>query len=370
MDIIGNWSDDNISGTEGADVIHAREGNDWVTALGGNDRVYGEDGDDFLIGNAGNDIIDGGTGNDTIWGGNGADTLFGGGGRDLIEGGFGADYIDGGFGFDTASYETARAAVTVSLAIGGPQATGAGNDTLNDIEGLYGSRYADTLVGDGEANVLDGFVGADFMAGGAGDDLYMVDNAGDSISELGGEGFDRIQSAVSYTLPKNVERLVLRAGAIDGTGNGIDNEIYGTSERNVLRGLGGGDILRGGDGDDRLVGGSGADLLSGGTGADVFVYTAAADATVNNAPGRGNVDEITDFRRAGGDRIDLSAVFGDNAGTFIGTDPFSHTAGEIRFEGLPDGAKLVSIDLGGDGNADMMILLDGIATVSGSDFIL
>lgn len=370
MDIIGNWSDDNISGTEGADVIHAREGNDWVTALGGNDRVYGEDGNDFLIGDAGSDIIDGGTGDDTIWGGSGADSLFGGVGRDLLEGGPGADVIDGGFGFDTASYETAARAVTVSLAIGGPQATGAGNDSLNDIEGLFGSRFADTLIGDSGANTLDGFIGADFMAGGAGSDYYLVDNAGDTISELAGEGVDRVQAAVSYTLPDNVERLILRAGAIDGTGNASDNAIFGTTESNVLRGLGGSDTLKAAGGADHLMGGTGVDLLSGGGGADVFVYTSTADATANAAPGAGNVEEITDFSHGGGDRIDLSAVFGGSAGTFIGEAAFSHTAGEVRYESAADGAKLVSIDVNGDAHADMMILLDGVASVSGSDFIL
>jgi Ca2+-binding RTX toxin-like protein len=370
MDIIGNWSDDNISGTEDADTIHAREGNDWVTALGGNDRIYGEDGDDFLIGNAGNDMIDGGSGDDIIRGNVGPDTLLGGVGRDLLEGGQNSDYIDGGFGFDTASYETAGRAVTVSLAIGGPQATGMGNDTLNDIEALFGSRFADMLFGDGGANRLDGFAGADSMAGGAGSDVYIVDNAGDIVSELPGEGFDRVQSAVSYTLPSDVERLVLRAGAIDGTGNDTDNEIFGTSESNVLRGLAGADDLRGLGGADHLIGGLGADLLTGGGGADIFVFVAAADAAASDSRAPGTVDEITDFRHGAGDRIDLSAVFGDGTGTFIGASAFGHSAGEVRFESAAGGGLLVSVDVDGDAAADMMILLDGVASVGASNFIL
>ncbi len=69
-------------------------------------------------------------------GGDGNDSLYGFDGNDRLEGGLGDDFIDGGLGIDTASFGTAGSVVSVSLAIGGPQNTGQGMDTLTAIENL------------------------------------------------------------------------------------------------------------------------------------------------------------------------------------------------------------------------------------------
>ena len=45
------------------------------------------------------------------------------------------------------------------------------------------------------------------MVGGAGNDIYVVDAAGDVVTELAGEGTDLVQSSISYALGADVENL-------------------------------------------------------------------------------------------------------------------------------------------------------------------
>ena len=54
------------------------------------------------------------------------------------------------------------------------------------IENAIGSSFDDTLIGNVGANLLDGKLGADAMSGGAGNDTYVVDNPGDTVSEADG----------------------------------------------------------------------------------------------------------------------------------------------------------------------------------------
>ncbi len=115
---------------------------------------------------------------------------------------------------------------------------------LVSIENLTGSAFADTLGGNAGDNVIDGGAGGDAMTGGAGDDTYVVDDAGDSVSEDAGGGTDTVRSTLAaYTLAAEVEDLVLAAGAVDGTGNGLDNRLTGNAGANVLDGGGGSDAV-------------------------------------------------------------------------------------------------------------------------------
>src|SRR5438477_8142068 len=117
--------------------------------------------------------------------------------------------------------------------------------------------------------------------------IYFIDNAGDVVSELDGEGTDVVRASVSHTLEDNVEKLVLTgSSATDGTGNDGSNIISGNAGANVLSGAGGNDTLSGGGGDDTLEGGAGNDSLSGGAGTDTATYGhAVAGVTVSLATG-------------------------------------------------------------------------------------
>ena len=106
------------------------------------------------------------------------------------------------------------------------------------------------------------------MIGGAGNDTYVVDDAGDVVTEAADEGTDTVQSSISYTLGANVENLTLTGSAdINGTGNALDNIITGNVGDNVLTG---------GLATIRSMA-AGADTMVGGTGNDTYVVDNAGD---------------------------------------------------------------------------------------------
>jgi Ca2+-binding RTX toxin-like protein len=171
----GGAGDDYVNGAQGSDKIEGGEGNDDLLGDKGNDSIEGGGGDDKIEGGPGDDMaLDGGAGTDTIDGGAGSDNIDGGpGDGDIVRGDAGTDKLDGGPGDeDIVSYETAtRGGIQVSLAANA--AKGDGHDTLAGFEDVVGSPQADTIVGDGEFNRLDGGVGNDTLTGaGGGDDAY------------------------------------------------------------------------------------------------------------------------------------------------------------------------------------------------------
>ena len=133
------------------------------------------------------------------------------------------------------------------------------------------------------------------MSGGAGNDVFIVDNAGDIVTEGTRRGDDTVYASVTYKVSNNIETLILSGtAAIDGTGSNSANLIRGNSAANVLNGGGGNDVLSGGLGDDTLIGGRGADK---------FLFDSLPS-------GVGNVDLVGDFSRTAGDQVQLSkAVF-------------------------------------------------------------
>jgi Ca2+-binding RTX toxin-like protein len=169
-----------------------------------------------------------------------------------------------------------------------------GNDSLLGGDGndtLLGNGGNDTLLGEDGDDRLDGGLGADSMLGGVGDDIYVVDNAGDTVVELAGEGTDVIEAASSYTLTSGSSLEVLRLTGLSnthGSGNELANSLFGNTGNNILNGFDGNDTLDGGTGDDTLRGGDGEDIfiydsddgsIDGGSGTDTLLLTAAATVT-------------------------------------------------------------------------------------------
>ena len=165
---------------------------------------------------------------------------------------------------------------------------GNGNELANIITGnggnntLSGNDGDDTLIGNAGNDTLNGGIGADTMNGGLGNDTYIVDNAGDIVTESAGGGTDLVQTTLNtYALGSEVENLTFTgAGNFTGTGNALANTITGGAGNDSLSGGGGNDALNGGAGNDTLSGGLGNDALTGGTGIDTASYADENDAMV------------------------------------------------------------------------------------------
>src|SRR5262245_22790982 len=406
--IIGSSFADRLTGTSGAEEIDAGAGDDELTGGGGNDTLDGGEGDDRaffagsrsdylitfaaatdtytvadlragspegadqvrhvetvvfadgvvpagsllesppdgpVVGDDGDNALTGTFFGDELQGFGGNDTLSGSGGADTVEGGAGDDTRDGAAGTDTASYASADAAVSVSLAIAGPQATGgAGIDTLLALENLTGSAFDDDLTGDAGDNLLSGLAGndrlfggdgSDTLRGGDGDDI-LIGGAGADVLD-GGGGFDVVSyETITEAIPiidfvvidlngpfwsdSAWDNLVNIEGVI---GSNLDDFIVGRADASemliggvggdVLYGGGGGDILVGGVGDDLLIASDGSERFEGGDGIDIVSYTHGqidflAGITIDLG------DPSRNTGQAAGDTYDsIEAVFGSFA---------------------------------------------------------
>jgi Ca2+-binding RTX toxin-like protein len=247
----GTKKPDVIVGTNKKNVVKAKGGDDLICGFGGRDKIRGQKGSDAIDGGGGGDDLKGGGGEDFAAGNHGTDSVNGGPGNDFVEGNGGNDALVGGGGiFDTASFETASAGVTVNLTAG--TATGEGTDTLAGISDVIGSNFNDSLTGDAIES------GNGFYPGG-----------GEDTVDGGGGPFD-------IFIPLTVEAVTidLTAGIATSAGEGTDTlvdieDAYGTDAADVMTGSAGPNFFVGFQGDDQLAGLAGDDFLDGDAGEDV-----------------------------------------------------------------------------------------------------
>jgi Ca2+-binding RTX toxin-like protein len=391
-----------VEGTDNGDHINDADG-----VSDNADTIYGYGGVDEIFGLGGNDLI---------YGGNGDDNLFGGDDNDIIFGGNGGDDIWGGWGMDRANYTDSDEGITVNLLIGQGFGGTAEGDTYDSIEDVSGSQYDDMLIGNDGNNEFWGGGGNDVLkGGGAADILYGA--SGDNLF-VGGAGGDDLYGGVSgrdtasyEDSPDGVWVLLYADDAAFGdaegdelyhienlTGSGHADTLAGDGNWNELRGLAGNDSLKGFGGDDALYGGTGADTLEGMDGDDTLFGQNGQDTLVGGA-GEDNLyggngadtfhwwetnetgltretaDAIYDFSRAQGDVIDLSDIDanifagGDQAFSFIGTDAFSGTPGEIRYYHFL-GNTHIEIQTGNSADVEGVITLVGEYDLQAGWFVL
>jgi Ca2+-binding RTX toxin-like protein len=294
-----------------------------------NNRIKGNSADNILNGGVGDDFLDGGSGNDTY--------MFGiGSGHDSVD-----DNDANPGNLDTIQLGNGIAATDVTIRRDIFNLTIKINETTDqltlsdwftsDADKIEQVKFADGTLWDVEAllaNLVDlatdgddylaGDSGANTLRGLKGNDIYSVDHAGDEVKEKQNEGADTVETEITYKLAANVENLTLTGNAaINGTGNALNNSIYGNIANNTLSGGFGDDVLQGDSGNDILNGGAGNDFLYSGSGKDVLTGEVGDDRLEG---GYGN-----DILKggAGNDRL-----FGDS-----GNDILNGGAGDDRLSG-------------------------------------
>lgn len=175
---------------------------------------------------------------------------------------------------------------------------------------VEGTRFADTLIGDTEDNVINGNGGNDTISGGAGDDSLnggkgrdKLRGEGGSDDLRGGGGNDKLWGGAgndSLSGGGGKDKLWGGAGR-DSLGGGSGNDkLRGGGGKDDLSGGGGNDKLWGNSGSDTLDGGAGNDILIGGKGGDTFIFSSGADSIKDFDTDQ--TGELIDLSNAGGIR--------------------------------------------------------------------
>jgi Ca2+-binding RTX toxin-like protein len=268
-----------INGTSAADTLNGTPDADVINGFGGNDVLNGE---------GGNDQLDGGTGDDLMSGGADDDHYLVDSAGDVVteQSGEGFDGIQTSVDFRLRAGQSVEWLATLGVA------------TTTNLR-LTGNEIANQLIGNNGNNYLDGGAGADWSIGHLGDDLYVVDNAGDAVTELGGEGFDGIQTSVDYALAAGQSIEWLGTWGVATTTN---LRLFGNEVANQLIGN---------NGNNYLDGGAGADWLIGQLGDDWYVVDGVGDAVTELAgEGFDAIQTSVDYVLAAGQSVEWLGTWG------------------------------------------------------------
>lgn len=331
-----------------------------ITVSGIEDAATG-DGDDSLVGNGTDNRFTSGRGDDQQQGGSGADRLYGGSGNDTLRGEQDDDSLFGG-----SMADELLAAAGDDLVWGG-----------DGFDQLGGGSGADLLWGGSGEDRLNGGSGSDTVTGGSGNDTFIVEDDGDFIVELAGEGTEDVvrSNAAGYTLTQGAEveraNINAQAGNASLTGNSGANLLLGNSFTNLLVGASGSDTLNGAPGSDSMIGGLGHDTYVVDTVGDLVVELAGEGSDLLRAlvdivlP-----DNVEDLRLqsgpgfGGGNALDNSLEGNDSANLLSGASGNDRISGELGDDTLVGGSGSDLLE-GGSG-ADSLFLGAGDSADGGS----
>ncbi|WP_111546049.1 beta strand repeat-containing protein [Mesorhizobium kowhaii] len=261
----------NGTGNSIANIITGNSGNNIINGLGGADTMSGAQGNDsYYVDNVGDRV---------------SESSVGANGTDTVNGYISINLSDGNHFTGNIENVALRSAASINAT---------GNSLANALNGNSGIN---TLIGLGGNDTLDGKEGADTMQGGIGNDTYYVDNAGDHVIEVNGQGTDNVQAYVSFNLSgQELENLALRSAAsINGTGNSIANVITGNSGNNIINGL------------------LGADTMSGAQGNDTYYVDSAGDHVIEaSGQGTDTVNSTISFNLSGQELENLTLIAAAN----------------------------------------------------------
>ncbi|MEK7351528.1 MAG: calcium-binding protein, partial [Nitrospirota bacterium] len=293
-----------------------------------------------------------------------ANILTGNSAANVLTGGLGNDIYVVGVG-DTVVENIAEGTDTVQSALTYTLGANLENLTLTGAAAINGTGNGlnNVLTGNSGNNVLNGGAGADVLIGGAGDDIYVV-GVGDTVVEAATDGFDAVFSDVSWTLEANVEVLgLIGIGAINGTGNSLNNELSGD-------------------------GNSAANVLIGGAGDD-FYYVGAGDTVVENVNEgldlaysyiswtlNDNVETLklagTDAINGTGNSLNNTLIGSHNSAANVltggaGNDTYEVGVGDTVVENVNEGTDLIQIDMTWTLGANVENLtLTGVDAINGT----